>query len=378
MNWWRKIWHRLRGGAPSPAPTQLRMWEGPLAGAAKPLEPSEPGTPTLVPTPASGLSQAQRREREEPSPPVVDGPIATPPAPALPVTITPPEPAVTPAVLSPMLDLLEAPQVPIHTPVTRPDAPFELPDFSTIDYPTVQGGFASPLGSGRSATRSARQDAGTSRFGAHATGQLLDELQSAEQRLTVAVDGEPIIMSLPSHGSTAQTYAVASLPPQFLDDPQAQTPRTLSQALPSTADPSTSNAADALDRLELTRLVGILLHSLHTQELFTAGVDLDGFAFSLQPRPAIALLRGDHVRRVGGDFLSQTLSLDIAPSLDADRHAFAQLAHRMLVSPVRSGSLSITGLSGAQTRGAHRLWERSAGQPGTRPQLGEWMAVLGS
>ena len=64
--------------------------------------------------------------------------------------------------------------------------------------------------------------------------------------------------------------------------------------------------------------------------------------------------------------------------MDADRHGFAQLARQLLMTHDRPATSLIPGLDEMQTRGAHRLWERSAGPVGTRPQLGEWMAVLGS
>ena len=212
--------------------------------------------------------------------------------------------------------------------------------------------------------------------GPRATAELVSELVRAQQEIDVALKSEPIALSLPSPGSTPQTYAAEAPPQQFLTD--GREPRTLSMALPRGADGDDPDAADALDRLELTRLVGLLLDGLHSHELFTAGVDLEAFAYCLHPRPSIALLNSDRVRRVGGDFLTATVPTDSASSMDADRHGFAQLARQLLMTHDRPATSLIPGLDEMQTRGAHRLWERSAGPVGTRPQLGEWMAVLGS
>ena len=142
-------------------------------------------------------------------------------------------------------------------------------------------------------------------------------------------------------------------------------------------------AADELDRLELVRLVGAALESLHAEELFTAGIGLDSFAYTLDPRPAVILIESDAVRRVGGEFLTPTRPRDRTDdSFDSDRYDFALLARRLLVdsrsaaSPDLYGRDHVPGLTAEQDRQLWDLWERAAGPRGSRPQISEWMGVL--
>jgi hypothetical protein len=201
---------------------------------------------------------------------------------------------------------------------------------------------------------------------------LLDELSATQRGLEVVLRKEPVVVSLPAQGATTLDYDLGTVPAGF-HDPELGTPRTLAAALPTgSSDPST-DPVDALDRLELTRLVALLLQGLHDRQYFTSGVDLGSFAFGLHPRPSVVLLRGDLVRRVGGDFLTDAESTT-APSLDNDRHGFALLSRALLDAP--DPSAVIVGLDPEQTRGAHRLWARADGPVGTRPQLTEWLAVL--
>ena len=138
------------------------------------------------------------------------------------------------------------------------------------------------------------------------------------------------------------------------------------------------------DRLELVRLVGAALEALHAEELFTAGIGLDSFAYALDPRPAVRFLASDEVRRVGGEFLTRPNSRDpIEDSFDSDRYEFAVLAHRILIAPQPADASPelhrrnhVPGLSAEQDQQLWGLWERATGPYGTRPQIGEWMGVL--
>jgi hypothetical protein len=377
MSWWSRLWQRVRGRTNVPVSDRLRPWDGPHAVPTTPRAATQPQRPAAAyGSPERSAAWSSAEAEAEAAASAGGAPIESPPKPAIPVVIAAPEPIVAapevPASMAMRSETLAAP-----TDLTPPAAgePFELPDFSSIAYPDVPGGFASPLDTRPSLPR---RDVGDSRFSTRATAELVAELEVAQQRLDAVLKREPIVLSLPLPGSSPRAYAMHALPREFFADSPGHEPRTLSLALPAAAESAEGQAADPLDRLELTRLVGLLLESLHDQDHFTSGVVLDSFAFCLQPRPSIALLRGDHVRRVGGDFLPETVPGATTPSLDADRHGFAQLAYQLLVTHGQPTTSAIPGLSDAQTRGAHRLWERSAGPVGTRPQLGEWLAVLGS
>lgn len=373
MTWWRRLWQQLRGRTPVSAAERIQAWEMPQADAATRGARSEFRAPRPA-APSSPRPQAAPPavEREPVGAPIADRPIKTPPRPATPVVIAAPKPTPAPVNRAHVAAPTELVPVAKAAPDKAPDAPFELPDFSSIAYPDVPGGFASPVGGRR---RRQLHDAGYSRFAVGATEKLLAELEAAERHVDLALAREPIVLSLPVRGSTPQVYAIDALPQQFMVAPTGE-PRVLAVALSTATDPD-PDSADALDRLELTRLVALLLDGLHAQQHFTSGVGPASFAFCLHPRPSIALLRGDQVRRVGGDFLASTASLDATPSLDNDRHGFARLAHRLLVTPDGPSASTIPGLDEAQTRAARRLWQRSDGPAGTRPQVREWMGVLG-
>lgn len=252
------------------------------------------------------------------------------------------------------------------------DQPFDLPDFSSISYPEVPGGFVGPS---RGTSAHQRVDVGRSPYTVRATSELLDELSSAESIVGSALRHEPITIALPSPGSSPDAYALPRLPEAFVD-PETGQPRTLRQAVPSPGGVE-GDSPDALDRLELVRLVARMLDRLHAQDHFTAGVDLDAIAYCLHPRPAVALVAGDRVRRVGGDFLVSAPATSGISSMDRDREGFALLAQRLLAPDSRFEPGEILGLDDAQVRGARRLWARATGPDGTRPQVGEWLAVLG-
>lgn len=383
MSWWRKLFQRLLGSGSVPA--------------QQPLPTVEKLDPTLDASPRPGPPHQSRHRTQRsappvvrsdappaPVPPVVDAPITTPPEAARPVAITLPDTLTVPTSPAPMPapPIVEAlaPAAPVAYPTeptpetssapTVPDDHFELPDFSHIPYPEVPGGFASPL----LAAETGRHDAGRTKFAPRVAAGLVSELGAAQAYLETVLKDEPIVVSLPSQGSTPRAYALASLPSYFVDTVR-QAPRTLTTALTAPDHLTEGGGADPLDRLELTRLVGRLLKGLHDQQHLTAGIDLESFAYSLQPRPAVALLKGDLVRRIGGDFLNDS-PLDANPSMDNDRHGFAELA-RQLLAPDDQPGRGITGLDDEQVRQAERLWTRANGPIGTRPQISEWLAVLG-
>ncbi|WP_165807018.1 hypothetical protein [Nocardioides currus] len=264
-----------------------------------------------------------------------------------------------------------------HAPQARPrndsvvdDQPFDLPDFSTVSYPAVPDGFVGP---GRVASERPRVDVGRSPYSVRSTSELLDEFSVAESTIGSALRREPITIALPAAGSSPGSYALPRLPETFVDAETGQ-PRTLRRAVES---PGSADLPDALDRLELVRLVARMVDGLHAQDHFTAGVDLDTIAYCLHPRPAVALVAGDRVRRVGGDFLASAPATSGIPSLDGDREGFALLAQRLLAPDGRIAQGEIPGLDEAHSSGARRLWARATGPDGTRPQVGEWLAVLG-
>lgn len=384
MTWWRRLWHRIVGRdhqtSPEAVPAQPQTTPTP-----------SPDTPSTGPRPApsrgSEPARTQGSRADDQRPPHVvqeverDDPslAAEKPVPAGPEAVAPPPPAKPVPVE--VARLPEAPIVPTsqvqHVPQVRPrddsvvnDQRFVLPDFSTVSYPAVPDGF---IGPGWVASDRPRVDVGRSPYSVRATSELLAELSTAESSIRSKLHHEPITLALPAAGSSPGSYALPRLPETFVDTDTGQ-PRTLRRAVES---PGAVDSPDALDRLELVRLVTRFLDGLHAEDHFTAGVDLDAFAYTLHPRPAVTLVAGDLVRRVGGDFLASTRPAGPTPSMDMDREGFALLARSLLVPSGRFEHDGIVGLDESQVRAARSLWNRAAGPEGTRPQLGAWLAVIG-
>ncbi|MFC6321324.1 hypothetical protein ACFP3Q_14380 [Nocardioides sp. GCM10027113] len=206
--------------------------------------------------------------------------------------------------------------------------------------------------------------------------EVLHDLGEAEREVSAALRGEPAEALLPVRRAADRAYAAAAPHRRFMvtSEEGALVPRTLDQIL---------GQADPFDRIELVRLVGGLLGALHARDCLTSGVALTSFACALDPRPAVLWLHPAAVRRLGGEFVNVSSGgAHRAESFDEDRFEFAVLAHQLLVSVSTQRPdtfrvpTSIPGLTDGQVRRLELLWERAAGAPGTRPQVGEWMEVL--
>jgi hypothetical protein len=206
---------------------------------------------------------------------------------------------------------------------------------------------------------------------------LLDEtlvdLSASGVRVAAALETEPVDVGWPLSVAAERRFELP-LPDQRFHD-SAGAVRTLHAALPG------ESSVDALDRLELVRLVGLGLMALHAAELVTGGVTLDAYAFSVDPRPSLCLLRPDQLRRIGGEQLVSDAAT-WGRQFDEDRFEFAVLAHRMLISGHSQAGIhdledvQIAGIRPSQHQRLAQLWARASQEPGTRPQVAEWMEVL--
>lgn len=266
-----------------------------------------------------------------------------------------------------------------------------LADLSHMEYDAVPDEYAAPP----VVDQRQRSDSSTPSWSSAAVrssvlpGQLseeiLDEFEDIAERLRDSAADEPTVIELPKRAAHPGEYRTHDVPPEFrVHRPDGTTaPRTLGAVLGDQVTDG-ERAADPLDRLELVRLVGTILKRLHDEELFTAGISLDAFACTLDPRPAVMLLRPDALRRVGGEFLTDPGAGSARPPFDADRNGFAILAHQLLVEGRADSDVQlpahahVPGLSEHQDRRLWSLWERAAGRPGSRPTISEWMEALGA
>src|SRR5690606_1147739 len=127
---------------------------------------------------------------------------------------------------------------------------------------------------------------------------------------------------------------------------------------------------DDLDRLELARLLALVVDALHRADVITAGLGWQEVLYSLEPRPTVLLHVPDGIRPLGGEFLGAP---DIAGhetnggSFDRDRYQLALVLYGLLVSHDPDAPLdpwnpeAIPGLTREQARRAYLLWERAAG-----------------
>lgn len=263
-------------------------------------------------------------------------------------------------------------------PIAEEPAPVvRYSDFSDTEYAVIAGRFPPPPGyvaadaSGRPV-----EEGETATLVSSLPSVLLDEmLADLSVGRTLAEDileAEPVSIGWP-RATDGRRFEISHPDARFCAS--SGDVRTLQAALPG------GGLTDGLDRLELVRLVGIGLQALHAAEVVTGGVTLDVFAFAVGPRPSVRLLRPDRLRRIGAEQLVAD-HRTWGRRFDDDRFEFAMVAHQLLIGgqPVASPSdldeLRITGLLPSQCRDLARLWSRALDEPGSRPQVSEWMEVL--
>ena len=272
----------------------------------------------------------------------------------------------------------------------RPHSPLfdvPLPDLSEVTYEKVREGFPPPPG-----VQTRVAPAATGRHGEpveqHSVlppgiaRDVLTQLALAQRAIAGELRAEPIQLVLPTQAAPGH-YRIHGPGEQFYvrAEDGSRELRALSQALPGRGL-GEQRQADPLDRLELVRLVAAAVASLHARDLVTAGLDLDTFAFALTPRPEVAVVRPDRLRSMGGEFLTTTEIRDEWDSPDRDRFDFGVLSYRLLVGLRDTADIDlghrphVPGLDGRQVNEMWRLWQRTTGPAGTRPQMSEWMRGL--
>jgi len=264
-------------------------------------------------------------------------------------------------------------------------------DLTAIRYLPVPLGFAPPPGwSDQAALRMSRRwSRRSSRLRETLVSETVCDLADRAESVAGLLQDEPVVVLWPSldDGSPGD-FLIPEPDPSFLiaSGDSKGNPRTLDRALPGAENQDVH--VDDFDRLELMRLVAILLDGLHRRDIVLEGAGWRSFAFTVEPRPRIVVLSAGHLRRLGGESLEPPTYVDAdavkGGPFDTDRYRLALLAYRVLVSGELEGDLSpwvtrgIPGLSTTQLSQVSRLWERSIGPAGTRPQAAEWRQALGA
>lgn len=353
--------------------------EGPtVAPTEAPLEAADDIAPEVLQVAPDVLPDLPTKAPEDPAvaqlaPPVEPVEPGEVPKPSAPPSAPPARPAEPQVERGPEAAVPQTDPVPVH----ERDQVVRYADYSENRYDTVAGGFPDPPG------LAAQADAApvlTPRMTSLATTlplALLDEtfadLSAGRAQVEDVLGTEPVSVGWPRSTPDGPWLEIPRPDERFCDS--TGDVRTLQSALPD------GGLTDALDRLELVRLLGIGLQALHTAEMVTGGVSLAAYAFTLEPRPALCLLRPDLLRRIGGEQLVADAGT-WGRRFDEDRYEFAVLAHQLLVSGRPDARIQvmddvrIAGLRRWQCQGLERLWSRASREPGTRPQMTEWMEVL--
>ena len=212
--------------------------------------------------------------------------------------------------------------------------------------------------------------------------------------------GLPIHLSWPERATGSDQavtgYVMKKIPGEFYFVPVNGDPkprlRDFQLIEPSRWTPFTISDAD---RVELVRLVANFLAVMHARGLVYGDISWTNFAFTLEPEVSLSVYDFDSTRELGMEPVTrerpkETVDWDdpsraeppLVATLDGDRHKFALLAYRVLVSRDRgseidpSRMINNSALDANQAAWLTALWRRSAGSPGTRPAIGEWLAAL--
>jgi hypothetical protein len=361
IRWWRTLLRRVtgrRGSASDPAPGPVPPHASPTDRQSSPttstpprrapVQPAAPRAEQLGEPVRKSTSSRPRSGAEAPTPPPVTVPARPAPFPTRHGKAMP-------------LELL-------------------LDDFSGESYGEVAHGFAPPpVASQRSSGKAQVAYSLT-----HVSPvlppvlaeELVDELVELEQRLEERLQAEPIALHLPRPApGRAGHYQLPMLEPRFLvrEDDGSARPRTLELTLSDgSSDPSAH--PDDLDRLELARLVTILVEELHLADTMTAGLGLDRIAVDLsQGRPAVALVDTDGLRRLGSEFPGGDPG---GRSIDTDRRELASVVVALLADGDDCMPDEVAGLDGVQVSRLGLLVERAEGPAGTMPRAAEWLEAL--
>lgn len=265
-----------------------------------------------------------------------------------------------------------------HGKATPPQLP--LDDFSAENYVNPAHGFAPPPGASQRSGGKARVAYSLTKVSPVLppvlAEELVGELVALEQRLEEQLQAEPIAVHLPRAApGRAGHYQLPMLEERFLvrGDDGSVRPRTLELMLSDgLSDPSAH--PDALDRLELARLVTILVEELHLADTMTAGLGLDRIAVDLsQGRPAVALVDTDGLRRLGSEFLGGDPG---DRSIDTDRRELASVVVALLADGDHRLPDEVAGLDKVQVSRLGLLVERTGGPRGTMPRAAEWLEAL--
>ncbi|MFD6894123.1 hypothetical protein ACFWB0_06180 [Rhodococcus sp. NPDC060086] len=228
-----------------------------------------------------------------------------------------------------------------------------------------------------------------------------EELVHRKVDVEVAISGYPIQLCWPDSpirkDGKLWGYTMPMISEQFyfnmtLGSVTKQKLRELQHAIPRHAEaiPFPFDVDDH-DRLELVRLVAVFLDGMHRNDIAYGDFSWMNFTFSLNP-VELCVLDFDSSRVQGSLPFTRSLPIDspdwedpqsqgaVVARLDSDRYKFALFAYRMLVAKSLHAEIDSDRLadwsSDPCSKLVGKLWTRSIGTAGSRPQLSQWVEVL--
>ncbi|MBN8738290.1 MAG: hypothetical protein J0H86_02185 [Xanthomonadaceae bacterium] len=237
--------------------------------------------------------------------------------------------------------------------------------------------------------------------------QSLDELVRAGRKLAPLLERKGITATWPTaicgDRDVVEGYVMRRIPPQFkieLQTPYRKEHRdaTLDQAfVAGNSKFSPTQPVTADERMQLLRLVGTFLDTLHRNDFVYGDLSLKNMLFSRTPTQLL-VMDMDGVRKISARLIPEKdllhtpdwkdpLSPDQIPlGFDLDRYKFALLVYRLLVANSVSAPLPKARESSAFTNIGNKvngrlgfLLRRAAvGEVGSRPPINEWLDALDS
>lgn len=195
------------------------------------------------------------------------------------------------------------------------------------------------------------------------TEELGRRFEEASHRASNVLRHEPAELNLPRE-VRGSTYNV-------LDTRGDDYRRPLSDHLDRTATPD--RPLDALERLEVARLLAACVAGLHAGDLATSGIDASTFTLTLEPRPSLTFTAPHGLRPVGGEPMDGSSPIR---TMDDDRHDLAVLIHDVLELDRHDSTHPPLGISARQLELLENLWSQASRPSGGRPTAERWKAAL--
>lgn len=235
------------------------------------------------------------------------------------------------------------------------------------------------------------------------------ELVGAGERLAAPLAVHGVSALWPVHivgpGNAVEGYVMPLMPDRFRLEIHTPYGRELQEATLEFAlepDPGKTffpvRVLSAAERVQLVRLIGVFLETLHSNDLIYGDLSLKNMRYATDPIELL-VMDMDGVHRISTPVIAEKdlantpdwndpyRSSELPLGFDLDRYKYALLVYRLIVVsnvsegfPEDTASIMVQdGLeldSGQRDRVEFLLRRAASGVTGSRPPIGEWLSVL--